>query len=139
MQIIPLTNDFAQKFSTVLNDQEVDIRVWWQDIGEGWFFSMSETNSDDIVNGFRIENGSPIMTSVVSDFIGDIVCIATIEKTAEPGKEQPWGNTHKLIYLTPDEAEFELFVPLDPFVEYLSYEDVVDPDAVIGYDTVTTL
>ena len=105
MQILPLTNDFAQVFRSVLNNQEVDIRVWYQDIGEGWFFSMQFSTGVKIVSGYRINNGSPILKSISSDFIGDIICVPSIEKTAEPGKDQPWGNTHLLIYLTPEESQ----------------------------------
>jgi len=103
MQILPLTNDFSQVFRTILANQEVDIRIWYQDIGDGWFFSMQSSTGIKIVSGYRINNGSPILKSISSDFIGDIICIPSIEKTAEPGKDQPWNNTHLLIYLTIDE------------------------------------
>ena len=105
MQILPLSNDYAQIFSTVLNGQEVSVRVWYQDIGTGWFFSMTFEDGRHIVNGFRINTGAPILTVVVSDFIGNLVCVPTIEKTAEPLKDAPWGNTHSLIYLTPEESK----------------------------------
>jgi len=103
MQKLPLTNDFAQIFRSVLNDQNVSIRIWYQDIGEGWFFSMEFTGGDEIVSGYRINTGSPILKAVFSDFIGDIICIPSIEKTAEPGIDEPWGNTHDLFYMTPAE------------------------------------
>ncbi|MCK5607372.1 hypothetical protein KAR91_36145 [Candidatus Pacearchaeota archaeon] len=104
MQILPLTNDFTQTFTTVLNNQQVTIRIWYQDIGDGWFFSMKFTSGDDIVSGYRINTGSPILKSISSDFIGDIICVPSIEKTAEPGKNNPWNNTHLLIYLLPEES-----------------------------------
>lgn len=103
MQILPLTNDFSQKFNTVLSSQAVDIRVSYQDIGAGWFFYMSFSSGEKIVSGYRINTGSPILKSISSDFIGDIICVPSIEKTSEPGKDQPWGNTHQLVYLTPSE------------------------------------
>lgn len=105
MQILPLTNDFAQVFTTVLNNQQVDCRIWYQDIGGGWFFSMKFSNSDNIVSGYRINTGSSILKSISSDFIGDIICVPSVEKTQEPGKESPWGNTHLLIHLTPEESQ----------------------------------
>lgn len=105
MQILPLTNDFSQVFRTVLDNQEVDIRIWYQDIGAGWFLSMQFSTGIKIVSGYRINNGSPILKSISSDFIGDLICIPSIEKTAEPGKDQPWNNTHLLIYLTPEESQ----------------------------------
>lgn len=104
MQILPLTNDFAQVFKTVLSNQTVDIRIWYQDIGDGWFFNMQFSTGEKIVSGYRINTGSPILKSISSNFIGEILCVPSIEKGEEPGKEQPWGNTHLLVYLTPDEA-----------------------------------
>lgn len=104
MQTIPLTNDFAQKFTTILGGVSIDIRVWFQDIGEGWFISAEFTGGDGIVNGHRINTGSPITASYLAEFIGEIICLPTTENTAEPLKDQPWGNTHRLVYLTEDEA-----------------------------------
>ena len=105
MQIIPLTNDYAQSFRTILNNQEVDIRVWYQDIGNGWFFSMAFSTGVKIVSGYRINNGSPILKSVLSDFSGEIICTPSGNNFAEPAMENPWGNTHNLIYLTQEEAQ----------------------------------
>ena len=104
MQILPLSNDFSQIFTTVLENQQVDITIRYQDIGEGWFFSMQFSTGVKIVSGYRINTGSPILKSISSDFLGEIVCVPSIEKTQEPGKDQPWGNTHTLVYLTPDES-----------------------------------
>lgn len=105
MQVLPLTNNFAQTFSTSLNNQSVLVRVWYQDISDGWFFSMEFTSGEKIVSGYRINTGSPILTSISSNFLGNIVCISTAEKTLEPGKESPWGETHLLLYLTQDESQ----------------------------------
>jgi len=105
MQILPLTNDFSQIFRTVLDGQEVDVKAWYQDIGDGWFFSMQFSTGTKIVSGYRINNGSPILKSISSDFIGEIICVPSIEKTSEPGKDSPWGNTHQLLYLTPEESQ----------------------------------
>lgn len=104
MQILPVTNDFAQNFTTVLAGMSVDIRIWYQDIGNGWFISMAFTNGKKIVSGHRINTGSPITASYLTDFDGEVICLPTVEKTEEPGKNEPWGNTHKLVYMTEDEA-----------------------------------
>jgi hypothetical protein len=104
MQLIPLTNDFAQKFTTVLNGQSIAIRVWYQEIGDGWFITMAFTDGGEIVAGHRINTGSPITASYLTDFVGEVICLPTIEKTAEPGRDQPWGNTHRLVYMTEAEA-----------------------------------
>lgn len=104
MQIIPLTNDFTQQLTTVLDGQSVSIRVWYQDIGTGWYITMAFIDGREVVSGFRINTGSPILTSVFSDFLGNLVCIPTGDQTAEPAKESPWGNTHLLAFLTQDES-----------------------------------
>jgi len=105
MHILPLINDFSQTFRTILNGQEVNVRIWYQDIGNGWFFSMQFSTGIKIVSGYRINTGSPILKSISSDFIGEIICVPSIEKTEEPGKDAPWGHTHQLIYLTPEESQ----------------------------------
>ena len=103
MQILPLTNDFAQKFTPVLGGVSVDVRLWYQDIATGWFISMEFTGGVGIVAGHRINTGSPITASYLTDFVGEVICLPTVEKTEEPGKNEPWGNTHRLVYMT--EAE----------------------------------
>ena len=105
MQILPLTNDYNQKLTTVLNNQQVDMRVWYQDISDGWYLSMNFTGGDNIVCGFRINTGSPILTSIFTDFIGNLICISSADKYGEPSKTDPWGDTHNIIYLTADESE----------------------------------
>lgn len=105
MQTLSLTNDYTQKFSTVLNNQQVDIRIWYQDISDGWYFSMSFTGGANIVSGFRINTGSPILTSIFTSFTGNIICVSSADKYGEPGKIDPWGETHNLVYLTSEESK----------------------------------
>lgn len=104
MQTIPLTNDFNQKFTTILGGISVDIRLWYQDIGGSWFVSIEFTGGAGIVAGHRINTGSPITASYLSGFVGEIICLPTAENNTEPGKDSPWGNTHRLIYITESEA-----------------------------------
>ena len=104
MQRIPLTNDFTQRFDTVLNNQSISIRVWYQEIGSGWYFSMSFQGGSDIVTGHRIKTGSPMLSAISSSFIGNIVCIPLSDQLSEPGRNSPWGDTHVIAYLTPDES-----------------------------------
>ncbi|MCK5133230.1 MAG: hypothetical protein KAR40_13895 [Candidatus Sabulitectum sp.] len=99
-----MTNDFSQKLTTVLGGVSVDIRVWYQDIGEGWFISMEFTAGAGIVSGHRINTASPITISYLTDFIGEVICLPTTENNTEPGKDAPWGNTHRLVYMTEEEA-----------------------------------
>jgi len=105
MQILPLTNDYAQKLSTVLDNQQVDIRVWYQDISDGWYLSINFTGGDNIVTGFRINTGSPVLTSIFTDFTGNVICLSSADKYGEPGKVDPWGETHNLVYVTDEESK----------------------------------
>ena len=66
---------------------------------------MAFSTGIEVVSGYRINTGSPILKSISSDFIGEIICVPSIEKTAEPEKDNPWNNTHLLIYLTPEESQ----------------------------------
>jgi hypothetical protein len=104
MQQIPVINVPNQIFNTVLNNIEVRFRIWYQDIGAGWFCSMEFADGTKILSGARLNSSSPLLASTVSDFEGDIVPTPTIAPGVELNAE-PWGNTHLLLYLTPDELE----------------------------------
>lgn len=104
MQIIPVIQSFNQAFQTLLNGQDVKFRIWYQDIGEGWFCSMEFANGTKIISGARLNSGSPLLQSTVSGFEGDVVPVTTIAQYSELGRE-PWGATHILVYLTPEEVE----------------------------------
>jgi len=106
MQILPITNNVNQVFSTVLNGTELKFRCWYQDVGEGWYFSVEFANGDKIKTGVRMNSEAPFFESTLTDFGGDILPLPTITPGAELGLE-PWGNTHLLVYFTPDEiADF---------------------------------
>lgn len=104
MQIIPVIQSFNQSFQTLLNGQDVKFTIWYQDIGEGWFCSIEFADGTKIISGARLNSGSPLLQSTVSDFEGDIVPVPTIAPYYELGRE-PWNTTHILTYLTPEELE----------------------------------
>jgi hypothetical protein len=102
MQILPITNDKNQRFSTVLNGTELRFHFWYQKIGLGWYCDIETATGVSIITGARINSMSPILRSTLTDFTGDIIPIASV---AEELGEEPWGNTHQLIYFTPEEIE----------------------------------
>lgn len=100
MQILPITNEPNQKFSTVLNGTELRFHFWYQDIGTGWFFDLETVAGEPIISGARINSMAPMLKSTLMDFEGDII---PVESVAEELGEEPWGNTHQLVYFTPEE------------------------------------
>ena len=104
MQLIPITNTFNQSFKTSLNGQAVKFTIWYQDIGEGWFCTLEFQDGRGIISGARLNSGAPMLFNTVSDFLGEVVPVSTIATYYELGR-QPWGNTHILAYLSPEEVE----------------------------------
>ena len=104
MQVIPITNTYRQSFKTSLGGQNVKLTFWYQAIGSGWFCSMEYPVGTPIFSGKRVNSGSPLLQSVFSDFEGDIVAVPTIAPYYELGQD-PWDNTHVLMYITGDEVE----------------------------------
>ena len=104
MQIIPIQNIPNQSLKTSLGGQNVKLRFWYQDIGAGWYCTMEYPVGTVIFSGKRLNSGSPLLQSVFSDFEGDIVAVPTIAPYYELG-EEPWDNTHVLVYLTADAVE----------------------------------
>ena len=100
MQILPITNEPNQRFSTVLNGTELKFHFWYQDIGTGWFFDLATVADVPIISGARMNSMAPMLISTRMDFEGDIIPVATFQE--ELG-EEPWGNTHQLVYFTPEE------------------------------------
>ena len=102
MQIIPVTNDASQVFRTTIGGQSVRVRLAWSDAAEAWFFSM-----DGFANGALVHSGVPLMRSILTDFVGDVIAISTVTPEQEVGRNS-WNDTHTLIYLTEAEAEANL-------------------------------
>jgi len=100
MQILPITNNKNQTFTTVLNGIELRFHFWYQNIGAGWYCDIEKVSGENIITGARINSMSPLLQSTLTDFLGDIIPVATVSE--ELGHE-PWGNTHNLIYFTPEE------------------------------------
>lgn len=102
MQILPISNEANQVFSTVLNGTELKFHFWYQDIGAGWFCDIEKITGEKIIAGIKINAMSPLLKSVLTDFSGDIIPVALVSE--ELGRE-PWSNTHELIYFTQEEID----------------------------------
>lgn len=100
MQILPITNIVNQRFTTVLNGTELKFHFWYQRIGDGWYCDVETISGEAIMTGARVNSMSPLLTSTLTDFEGDIIPIAL---TPAELSSEPWDITHRLIYFTPDE------------------------------------
>lgn len=104
MQIIPITNDAQQVFTTVLNGQAVRISAWFQTIGNGWYLSVDMIDGTPIIEGTRVNSQSPVFHGLVTEFLGDIIAVPIDTPFVEPVRDA-WGVTHNLVYITPEESE----------------------------------
>ena len=102
MQRIPATNDASQTFQTVLNDQTVTIKLDYLPNTGCWLMTLTAADGTEYVNGARIQSGVPLLYTLSTAFEGDIIPIP-LTKPARTMGRNPWGNTHQLSYLTPDE------------------------------------
>jgi len=91
-QIIPVTNDAAQSFRTVLGGQTVRIRLVWSDALERWTLEVV-----GILRASTVHSGLPIFSNVLTSFVGEIAAIPLTTPEQEPGRNA-WGSTHLLVY-----------------------------------------
>lgn len=103
MQILPVTNDNDQIFTTTLAGQVVRVRLTWQDTGESWFFSLLTAQSEIILSNTRIKSNFPLINFKLLDFVGDFVAVPLDVNAVEP-ERNAWGATHTLVYLDIDES-----------------------------------
>ena len=111
-QIIPVTNDFRQTFTTVLNNQRVRFNIYYlaDDSGlskDGWFCNMTLLSGETqiIVTGQRLESLAPIAKNIVSQFSGRIYVVPITSPPQDLTNDSPWGITHRLIYFTEEEID----------------------------------
>ena len=109
-QIIPVTNDAYQTFTTVLNSQRVRIGVSYiaDVIGNstnGWYINLTLLSSTPqiITLGEKLVGSQQVARSIVTDFIGSIIVIPTTSPSEDLTTLSPWGDTHQLVYFTPDQ------------------------------------
>ena len=97
---IPLLNIPRQRLTTVVDNQEIEIAVWYQPQGGSWYITLEYPVETPLLKGRRINLDSPILTNYPrAGFRGNLVCRALSETHDEPGIT-PWGQTHVLRYET---------------------------------------
>jgi len=113
MQVIDLTNDKRQGFTTVLDNQRVRILLYYlSDFtgvqgGDGWFINLillSETE-EIIALGERLATFERVAKNIPSSLVGAIVPVPVTIPFEDLVNKTPWDSTHKLIYLTASEFE----------------------------------
>ncbi len=101
---IAVSNDARQEFTTRLNGQQVRLSIWYQDAGAGWYMSIESPFGTPITTGARLNASVPVLAGLLTSFVGDIIPISFTTPAIEPGR-QAWGDTHRLVYVTPAELE----------------------------------
>jgi hypothetical protein len=109
MQIISVTQDKRQRFTTVLENQRVDIVIYYiKDYiagNSGWFINMTLISSvnEVIVLGNRLNSFQFVARGVPTNFQGAIVPLPITVPFEDLTGETPWGVTHNLLYFSPDD------------------------------------
>jgi len=106
-QIIPATNDARQVFSTVLDTQKVELRLYYlEDLVElsrsGWFLDLLLfTDTTEVLsNGQRLQTFQEVSKGRVNSFVGAIYPIPITSNIQDLTDREPWGQTHDLVYFT---------------------------------------
>ena len=101
MQEIPLTREPRQKMTVVLGGQPVELTVWWQPISDSWYLSLTTETGAPIAHGRQIASRSAVIASTA--FEGEVVAVPLLRDDTTAVERDAWGETHRLLYLTPDE------------------------------------
>lgn len=113
MQIIPVTQDKRQRFTTVLENQRLDIVIYYiaDYINEGqtagWFINVtliSDVN-EIIILGNRLNPFQFVARGIVSSFQGAIIPLPITIPFQDLTNETPWGITHNLVYFSPTDIQ----------------------------------
>lgn len=109
-QLLPVTNDVRQSFTTVVNSQKIKLTIYYLNddlelASTGWFCDMELLSGTEsiIISGARLRSQLQIAKNVVSDFSGGIFVVPITSPHEDLTSLTPWGNTHQLVYFTEDE------------------------------------
>ena len=64
---LPLYNDASYKYKTVLEGQNYEIYIFWNDRSQGWYFNLSRENGESLVQGERLVTLYPMIESYKID------------------------------------------------------------------------
>ena len=103
MQLVPLTTDPRQRFSTLLGNQRVEVFVWWNVLSESWFLTLDHgdtrvATSRQLTPWKRIIRPTP-------DLAGDLIVLAATGHDDAPLGREAWSTSHALWYMTADELD----------------------------------
>ena len=102
MQQIPLTTDPRQSMMVSLGGQTVELHVWWQPLSEAWYLSLLTDAGIPIALGRQIASRSRLIGT--PRFLGEIVAAPLGREAGSRAGRNAWEDTHKLLYLTPEEV-----------------------------------
>ena len=103
MITITTDNYRDQNISITLNGQPVVIRLRNDASRSAWYMSVKDDGGSDIFVNRHIKSGVPVNQFVHSDsFVGYFMAVSNESPETSLGNE-PWGNTHSLIYFTGDD------------------------------------
>lgn len=97
---------FDWELTTILNEQEVVLRVTWNNRGQYFFLSLTDPFGQT-VSSIRVVPKQLLLRQRRGsiEFFGDIVCLKVDENEGDLITYDNFGSGYQLIYLTPDEVE----------------------------------
>jgi hypothetical protein len=110
-QLIPVTNDVRQTFTTVLATQRVRLGIYYLDdvldeARNAWYCNLTLLSDTPqiITTGYRLQSRQRIARDIVSNFVGSIVVVPITSPSQDLTTTNPWNSTHELVYFTNDEV-----------------------------------
>ena len=102
MQLIPLTNDPRQFLTVALDRQTVDVHVYWQPLSKAWYVQLNARAGEVLAAGRQMAPNQRLLGRV-QGFAGELAAVPIGIDKENLGRH-PWGETHRLVYLTAAEA-----------------------------------
>ena len=94
---VPLLNAPQQSLTVILGDQETALKVWRQPSDGHWYVTIEAPPGTAIAVGRKLVPNVGVLGLTTRPFLGDL---APFGPDGDIGKE-PWGETHKLIWIEP--------------------------------------
>ena len=89
---IPLLNIPRQRLTTSVNNQEIQLEIWFQPNDSHWYATVEHPVGTPLVSGRRIVLNAGLLAQYPKGtFTGDLVCRSIGDTPGEPGVE-PWGR-----------------------------------------------
>jgi len=112
MQIISVSNDARQVFTTVVNQQKIRLNIYYlkDDLAvanTGWFCNLTLLTSvpQIIVTGSRMQSRERLAKGILSSLSGTIIVLPITAPFQDLTSTAPWGITHQLVYFNLDDLQ----------------------------------